>query len=212
MASGYDAKKKAAAAAKKKATSIAQSAAAEKRAASAGRDRAAAASAAGGRGGSRPASQKKVTGFGNGPMGYLPGKNDTASSTKLGSSTPASPTSTPPKPMKPTDNGRSNMKKPTPSADKPKPTPSASSSRAAAPAVSKPKAKPLAAGGGSRGAISQSDTRWVKKPGQAGFVQQISTGKKVTGKVALVADTTKGKAGQVRTYSKGADVTKAKKK
>jgi len=55
--------------------------------------------------------------------------------------------------------------------------------------------------------ISQSDTRWVKKSGKRGYVEQISTGKRVTGKVNLVADTTKGKAGQTRTYSKGRDVT-----
>lgn len=59
--------------------------------------------------------------------------------------------------------------------------------------------------------ISQSDTRWVKKPGQRGYVEQISTGKRVTGKVKLSTDTTTGKAGQTRTYSKGRDVTSAAK-
>lgn len=51
--------------------------------------------------------------------------------------------------------------------------------------------------------ISQSDTRWVKKPGKKGYVEQISTGKKVTGNIKLVADTTKGKAGQTQRYVKG---------
>lgn len=51
--------------------------------------------------------------------------------------------------------------------------------------------------------ISQSDTKWVKKPGQRGYVVQISTGKRVTGKVKLVKGTTKGSAGQTQRYSKG---------
>jgi len=60
--------------------------------------------------------------------------------------------------------------------------------------------------------ISQSDTRWVKKPGKAGYVEQISTGKKVTGKIAL--STTIGQGGKtinnvrgVADYSKGRNVT-----
>lgn len=62
--------------------------------------------------------------------------------------------------------------------------------------------------------ISQSDTRWVKKPGKAGYVEQISTGKKVTGKIAL--STTIGQGGKtinnvrgVSDYSKGRNVTKS---
>lgn len=51
--------------------------------------------------------------------------------------------------------------------------------------------------------ISQSDTRWVKKEGKRGYVEQISTGKRVTGKVKLSADTTKGKAGETQRYKAG---------
>ena len=51
--------------------------------------------------------------------------------------------------------------------------------------------------------ISQSDTRWVKRPGKRGYVEQVSTGKRVTGKVKLVANTTKGKAGETQMYKKG---------
>ena len=51
--------------------------------------------------------------------------------------------------------------------------------------------------------VSQSDTRWVKKTGKKGYVEQISTGKRVTGRVALVKDTTKGKAGSTQRYKKG---------
>ena len=51
--------------------------------------------------------------------------------------------------------------------------------------------------------ISQSDTRWVKKEGKRGYVEQISTGKRVTGRVALVKDTTKGKAGTTQRYKAG---------
>lgn len=59
--------------------------------------------------------------------------------------------------------------------------------------------------------ISQSDTKWVKKPGQAGYVVQISTGKRVNGKVAVVAKgSTTAKKG-VATYAKGKNVTGAKK-
>jgi hypothetical protein len=59
--------------------------------------------------------------------------------------------------------------------------------------------------------ISQSDTKWVKKPGQRGYVVQISTGKRVNGKVAIVAKgSTTAKKG-VATYAKGKNVTGAKK-
>ena len=60
--------------------------------------------------------------------------------------------------------------------------------------------------------ISQSDTRWVKRDGKGGggYVEQISTGKKVSGKVNLVADSTKGKAGETRSYKAGRDVTGSK--
>ena len=51
--------------------------------------------------------------------------------------------------------------------------------------------------------ISQSDTRWVKKEGKRGYVEQVSTGKRVTGRVALVKDTTKGKAGTTQRYKAG---------
>ena len=51
--------------------------------------------------------------------------------------------------------------------------------------------------------ISQSDTRWVKKEGKRGYVEQVSTGKRVTGRVALVKNTTKGKAGTTQRYKAG---------
>lgn len=51
--------------------------------------------------------------------------------------------------------------------------------------------------------ISQSDTRWVKKDGKRGYVEQVSTGKRVTGRVALVKNTTKGKAGTTQRYKAG---------
>ena len=59
--------------------------------------------------------------------------------------------------------------------------------------------------------ISQSDTRWVpvkrnaagKKIG-GGYVEQISTGEKVTGKIAITTNTTSGKkAGEVYKYKGG---------
>lgn len=62
--------------------------------------------------------------------------------------------------------------------------------------------------------IPQSDTRWVKKPGKAGYVEQISTGKRVTGKIAL--STTVGSGGKkiankrgISDYSAGRNVTKS---
>lgn len=96
----------------------------------------------------------------------------------------------------------------------PKSKPAASTPSPAKSSSPKPKAKTSeakAAVGGSAAPISQSDTRWVKKAGQRGYVEQISTGKRVTGKVTLVSDTTKGKAGQTRVYKGGKDVTKGKK-
>ena len=59
--------------------------------------------------------------------------------------------------------------------------------------------------------ISQSDTKWVKKPGQAGYVVQISTGKRVNGKVAVVAKGSTAAKKGVATYAKGKNVTGAKK-
>lgn len=53
--------------------------------------------------------------------------------------------------------------------------------------------------------ISQSDTRWVKKKGQAGYVEQISTGKRVTGKVAITQGTKTNAAGTTASYKKGAN-------
>lgn len=52
-------------------------------------------------------------------------------------------------------------------------------------------------------AIKQEYTKWVKKPGQKGYVIDTRTGKKVTGGIKLVSDTTKGKAGQTQMYKKG---------
>ena len=52
-------------------------------------------------------------------------------------------------------------------------------------------------------AIRQEFTKWVKKPGKKGYVIDTRTGKKVTGKIKLVADTTKGKAGESQSYKKG---------
>jgi hypothetical protein len=52
-------------------------------------------------------------------------------------------------------------------------------------------------------AISQSDTRWVKKKGQAGYVERISTGKRVTGKVNMVEGTKTNQSGTTATYKKG---------
>lgn len=52
-------------------------------------------------------------------------------------------------------------------------------------------------------AINQQYTKWVKKPGQKGYVIDTRTGKKVTGGIKLVADTTKGKAGETQKYVKG---------
>lgn len=52
-------------------------------------------------------------------------------------------------------------------------------------------------------AIDQRYTKWVKKEGKRGYVVDTRTGKKVTGNVKLVADTTKGKAGEVQKYKAG---------
>lgn len=52
-------------------------------------------------------------------------------------------------------------------------------------------------------AIDQRYTKWVKKEGKKGYVIDTRTGKKVTGNVRLVADTTKGKAGEVQKYKRG---------
>ena len=61
--------------------------------------------------------------------------------------------------------------------------------------------------------ISQSDTKWVKEPGKKGYVVQISTGKRVTGKVAVVkAGSTKANKRGVASYAKGRNVTGAKPK
>jgi len=60
-------------------------------------------------------------------------------------------------------------------------------------------------------AIKQEYTKWVKKPGQKGYVIDTRTGKKVTGGIKLVADTTKAKAGQTQTYKKGRGQAVAKK-
>lgn len=60
--------------------------------------------------------------------------------------------------------------------------------------------------------ISQSDTKWVKEPGKKGYVVQISTGKRVTGKVAVVkAKSTDANKKGIATYAKGRNVTGAKK-
>ena len=55
--------------------------------------------------------------------------------------------------------------------------------------------------------ISQSDTRWVKKPGKAGYDEQISTGKKVTGKVNIVENGSTTNVGGVADYRRGKNVT-----
>lgn len=52
-------------------------------------------------------------------------------------------------------------------------------------------------------AIKQQYTKWVKKEGKRGYVIDTRTGKKVTGKIKLVTDTTRGKAGEKQTYKKG---------
>lgn len=71
--------------------------------------------------------------------------------------------------------------------------------------MAKSKPKPTQAGGGGRvkAPISQSDTRWVKPKGKPGYVEQISTGKRVTGKVAVVKSTATNRAGSTASYAKG---------
>lgn len=62
--------------------------------------------------------------------------------------------------------------------------------------------------------ISQSDTRWVPPKKNAagkvirrGYVEQISTGKKVTGKVAIVKEGSTTNVGGIADYRRGRNVT-----
>lgn len=55
--------------------------------------------------------------------------------------------------------------------------------------------------------ISQSDTKWVKKPGKAGYVIDTRTGKKLTGKIQIVKEGSTTNINNVATYKNGRNVT-----
>ena len=55
--------------------------------------------------------------------------------------------------------------------------------------------------------ISQSNTKWVKKPGKAGYVIDTRTGKKLTGKVQIVKEGSTTNINNVATYKNGRNVT-----
>jgi len=114
--------------------------------------------------------------------------------------------------------------KDTKASPKPKPVTASTSKTTSTTSTAKPKPTSPTAGGGraktpasKRPAVSQSNTEWVKKGDVVGgkvvqkgyLAQKGKPEKKVTAKVKLVEDTSKGKAGQKVSYSKGR-VTKGK--
>jgi hypothetical protein len=100
----------------------------------------------------------------------------------------------------------------------PKPVTASTSKTTSTTSTAKPKPTNLTSGGGraktpasKRPAVSQSNTEWVKKGDTVGgkvvqkgyLAQKGKPEKKVTARVKLVTDTSKGKAGQKVSYTKG---------
>ena len=117
--------------------------------------------------------------------------------------------------MRPVNKPKAKDTKDTKASPKPKPV-TASTSKTTS--TAKPKPTGLTAGGGraktpasKRPAVSQSNTEWVKKGDTVGgkvvqkgyLAQKGKPEKKVTARVKLVTDTSKGKAGQKVSYTKG---------
>jgi hypothetical protein len=153
---------------------------------------------------------------------YPGGAPQMSQSTKKSTSrgTPMRPTSgSKPKPdtkkptVKPTTTSSS-----TPKPAVTKPTTASTSKKTSTTPTAKPKPTGLTVGGGrtktpasKRPAVSQSNTEWVKKGDVVGgkvvqkgyLAQKGKPEKKVTARVKLVTDTSKGKAGQKVSYTKG---------